>query len=99
MPGLTPNWVLVRAPGTCDSRNIFRGLPTVKKKPKGKTNRKSSRLHKDRRRRHRHWQVTVYYHDGEKFARVYIDRDRAVKFAERQKKSPIVKATRILEVD
>jgi hypothetical protein len=70
---------------------------TVKKKPKGK--KKSSRLHEDRRRRHRHWQVTVYYHDGEKFARVYIDRDRAVRFAERQKKSPIVKATRILEVD
>jgi hypothetical protein len=69
----------------------------VKKKPKGK--KKSSRLHEDRRRRHRHWQVTVYYHDGEKFARVYIDRDRAMRFAERQKKSPIVKATRILEVD
>jgi hypothetical protein len=68
-----------------------------KKPPKGK--KKSSRLHEDRRRRHRHWQVTVYYHDGEKFARVYIDRDRAVRFAERQKKSPIVKATRILEVD
>ena len=46
-----------------------------------------------------HWQVTVYYHDGEKFARVYIDRERAERFAERQKKSPIVKATRILEVD
>ena len=69
----------------------------MKKKPKGK--KKSSRLHEDRRRRHRHWQVTVYCHDGEKFARVYIDRDRAVRFAERQKKSPIVKATRILEVD
>ncbi|HEX4003597.1 MAG TPA: hypothetical protein VHX36_13175 [Candidatus Acidoferrales bacterium] len=69
----------------------------MKKKPKGK--KKSSRLLEDRRRRHRHWQVTVYYHDGEKFARVYIDRDRAVRFAERQKKSPIVKATRILEVD
>jgi len=69
----------------------------VKKKPKGK--KKSSRLLEDRRRRHRHWQVTVYYHDGEKFARVYIDRDRAMRFAERQKKSPIVKATRILEVD
>jgi len=68
----------------------------VKKKTR---TRKSSRLHQDRRRRHRHWQVTVYYHDGEKFARVYIDRDRAVRFAERQKKSPIVKATRILEVD
>ena len=60
---------------------------------------KSNRVQRDRRRKHQHWQVTVYYHDGEKFARVYIDRDRAVKFAERQKKSPIVKATRILEVD
>jgi hypothetical protein len=68
----------------------------VKKKTKGK---KSSRLHRDRRRKHRHWQVTVYYHDGEKFARVYIDRERASRFAERQKKSPVVKATRILEVD
>lgn len=66
---------------------------------KKKRTRKSSRLHQDRRRRHRHWQVTVYYHDGEKFARVYIDRERAMRFAERQKKSPIVKATRILEVD
>jgi len=60
---------------------------------------KSNRLHRDRRRKHRHWQVTVYYQDGEKFARVYIDRERAARFAERQKKSPVVKATRILEVD
>ncbi len=67
-----------------------------KRKPAGK---RTSRLELDRRRKHRHWQVTVYYHDGERFARVYIDRDRAVRFAERQKKSPIVKATRILEVD
>lgn len=59
----------------------------------------STRFQKDRRRKHRHWQVTVYYHDGEKFARVYIDRERAEHFAERQKKSPIVKSTRILEVD
>ena len=65
-------------------------------KKKGK---KSSRLHRDRRRKHRHWQVTVYYRDGEKFARVYIDRERAARFAERQKKSPVVKATRIMEVD
>jgi hypothetical protein len=54
---------------------------------------------KDRRRKHRHWQVTVYYHDGEKFARVYIDRERAEAFAARQKKSPIVKSARITEVD
>jgi hypothetical protein len=54
----------------------------------------------DKRRRHRHWQVTVYYHDdNENFVRVYIDRDRAVRFAERQKKSPVVRTTRILEVD
>ena len=67
----------------------------VKKKRAKKTNR----MHRDRRRKHQHWQVTVFYHDGERFARVYIDRDRAQRFAQRQKKSPIVKATRILEVD
>ena len=71
----------------------------MKKKKKRPAGKKTSRLEQDRRRKHRHWQVTVYYHDGERFARVYIDRDRAVRFAERQKKSPIVKATRILEVD
>jgi hypothetical protein len=56
-------------------------------------------MHDDRRRKHRHWQVTVYYHDGEKFARVYIDRERAQSFAERQKRSPMVKAARVREVD
>jgi len=62
-------------------------------------NSKKNRMYRDRRRKHRHWQVTVYYHDGEKFARVYIDRERARHFAERQKKSPIVKSTRVAEVD
>lgn len=66
----------------------------MKKRPK-----RGGRYRRDRRRKHRHWQVTVYYHDGEKFARVYIDRERASRFAERQKKSPVVKATRIMEVD
>lgn len=59
----------------------------------------SQRATRDRRRKHKHWQVTVFYHDGEKFARVYIDRERAERFAERQKKSPVVKSARILEVD
>jgi len=68
----------------------------VKKKPKRE---KSKMVATDRRRKHRHWQVTVYYHDGERFARVYIDRDRAEAFAKRQKKSPVVKAARITEVD
>jgi hypothetical protein len=71
----------------------------TKTKTKTKKSKGSSRFHRDRRRKHRHWQVTVFYHDGEKFARVYIDRERAERFAERQKKSPVIKATRILEVD
>ncbi len=66
---------------------------------KTKTPTKSSRMRRDRRRKHRHWQVTIYYRDGEKFARVYIDRERATRFAERQKKSPVVKSTRVMEVD
>ena len=71
----------------------------MKKKSKAKSKRGTSRFRSDRRRKHRHWQVTVYYHDGEKFARVYIDRERATSFADRQKKSPVVKATRIIEVN
>lgn len=63
-----------------------------------KKRRKKSKFGKDKRRKHRHWQVTVYYQDGEKFARVYIDREKAQRFAERQKKSPVVRATRILEI-
>jgi hypothetical protein len=53
---------------------------------------------KDRRRKHHHWLATIYYHDGEKFARVYIDRDKAKRFAERQKKSPVVASTRVTEI-
>jgi hypothetical protein len=53
---------------------------------------------KDKRRKHRHWQVTVTYRDGERFARVYSDRAKAPSFAERQKKSPVVKATHVTQV-
>jgi hypothetical protein len=60
--------------------------------------RKRSQFGKDKRRKHRHWQVTVYYHDGEKFARVYIDREKAEQFAERQKRSPVVKSARITQL-
>ena len=67
--------------------------------PKPKAARKRTKLGKDKRRKHKHWQVTVYYADGEKFARVYIDRERAEKFAERQRNSPVVKSTRVAEVD
>ncbi len=60
--------------------------------------RRKTKFGKDKRRKHRHWQVTVYYHDGEKFGRVYTDRAKAAKFAERQKKSPVVKATRVVQI-
>jgi hypothetical protein len=42
--------------------------------------------------------VIVHYGDGEIFARTYIDLGRARNFAERQKKSPIVKKARIVKV-
>jgi hypothetical protein len=60
--------------------------------------RKISNYKTDRRRKHHHWLVTVTYSDNESFGRVYIDRERAEKFAARQKKSPIVKKTRIRQL-
>lgn len=61
--------------------------------------RTPSMFGKDKRRKHRHWQVTIFYKDGEKFARVYIDQDKATRFAERQRRSPVVRATRIRQVN
>ncbi|MDE3136869.1 MAG: hypothetical protein KGL59_09865 [Acidobacteriota bacterium] len=67
--------------------------------PNTKLARESSRFLHDGRRKHRHWEVTIFYHDGKRFSRVYIDRERAHRFAERQKKSPIVRAAKVQEVD
>ncbi|MCI0637837.1 MAG: hypothetical protein L0Y70_02100 [Gemmataceae bacterium] len=61
--------------------------------------RKRSEFGKDKRRRHRHWQVTVFYEDGERFARVYIDKDKAQQFADRQKRSPVVRSARVAEIN
>jgi len=63
-----------------------------------KGRRGKSRLGKDKRRKHHHWQVTVFYRDGERFARVYIDRGKAEGFAERQKRSPVVKSARVTQI-
>lgn len=49
--------------------------------------------------RHRYWRVTIDYGDGEEFARVYMNYERAVAFAERQKKSPAVKSATIVELE
>ena len=56
-------------------------------------------MRKDKRRKHRHWQVTVFYIDGERFARTYTDRKKAAGFADRQRKSPVVKMARVTEVN
>jgi hypothetical protein len=63
-----------------------------------KKTKKQTTFGKDRRRKHRHWQVTVYYADGQKFARVYTHRAKAASFARRQKRSPVVKSARVVQV-
>ncbi len=57
--------------------------------------RKITSYIEEQRRKHQHWLATLRYSDGETFGRVYIDRKKANKFAERQKKSLLVKKTRI----
>jgi hypothetical protein len=60
--------------------------------------RKKSVLGTDRRRKYHHWQTTIYYADGDKFARVYIDEEKARLFADRQKRSPIVEGARVRQI-
>jgi hypothetical protein len=50
------------------------------------------------RRKHHHFMATIYYSDGEKFARIYTNRKKAEGFAERQRKSPVVKLARVTKV-
>ena len=68
-----------------------------------KTAKKTSATEKksfnaDKRRRHHHWLVTIAYADGEKFGRVYTDKDKATRFADRQRSSPVVKSARVSQV-
>jgi hypothetical protein len=56
-------------------------------------------LGKDGRRKHQHWQVKLFYTDGGIFGRIYTDRDKAVGFADRQKKSPVVKMARVTQIN
>jgi hypothetical protein len=62
------------------------------------TTRKRTIFGKDERRKHHHWQLTVFYEDGERFARTYTNHEKATGFAERQKKSPVVKMARVIQV-
>ena len=40
----------------------------------------------------------MFYKDGERFSRTYTVQAKAVGFAERQKKSPVVKTARVIRV-
>ena len=60
--------------------------------------RQLTSLGSDRRRKHHHWRVTIFYPDGERFARIYTDRKKAEAFAERQRQSPVVKMTRVVKI-
>ena len=72
--------------------NVTKGV-TKKNSIRGKTS-----FGKDRRRKRHHYLVSVYYADGEKFGRVYTDKGKATRFAERQRRSPVVKSARITQV-
>lgn len=60
--------------------------------------RQLTRYETDLRRKHHHWQVTIFYPDGEKFARIYTNRKKAEAFAERQRQSPVVRMARITKL-
>jgi len=53
---------------------------------------------RDARRKHHHFEATIVYHDGEKVVRTYTDKRKATNFAERQKKSPVIKTARVRQV-
>ena len=76
----------------------YRVLIAMKTAMRKTTDKPKSNFDKDRRRKHHHFLVTVHYEDGEKFGRVYTDKDKATRFADRQRRSPVVKTARVTQV-
>ena len=60
--------------------------------------RPHTNFRKDRRRKHHHFEAKIFYADGEVFARTYTNREKAKQFADRQRKSPVVKLARVTQV-
>jgi hypothetical protein len=101
----SPEKLVAQGRGSCHSANpeemarfASRGNMKKAKKAKAKKGRKVTNFKTDKRRKHRHFIVTVFYRDGERFARVYTDRGKASRFADRQKKSPVVKSARVTQL-
>jgi hypothetical protein len=57
--------------------------------------RKPTNYRRDERRKHHHFEAQILNKDGEVFARRYTDREKADRFAERQRKRPVVKMARV----
>lgn len=70
----------------------------LKKSAKKSSSTERKTFNTDKRRKHHHWLVTVHYADGERFGRVYTDKEKATRFADRQRKSPVVKSARVAQV-
>jgi hypothetical protein len=60
--------------------------------------RKPTSFRKDARRKHHHFEAKIFYDDGGAFARRYTDRKKAIAFADRQRKSPVVKLARVTQI-
>jgi hypothetical protein len=63
-----------------------------------KGQRKRTKLGKDKRRKHHHFEARIFYNDGEVFTRLYTDRRKAAAFAERERKSPVVRMARVTKI-
>ena len=87
----------VASPRQCRHRLQGRNA-IVKTASKASNHKGKTSFDKDRRRKHHHFLVTVFYADGEKFGRVYTDKDKAERFADRQRRSPVVKMARVSQV-
>jgi len=70
----------------------------TKRETKSKAGRGRASYDSDRRRKHHHFLVSVFYADGEKFGRVYTDKAKAERFADRQRRSPVVKTARVTQI-
>jgi hypothetical protein len=95
--------VLARVALPCDSGlsdrpNKIGMVSVTKTSTKKSPMREKTNFNKDKRRKHHHFLVTIFYADGEKFGRVYTDKDKADRFADRQKRSPAVKSARVTMV-
>ena len=66
-PAIVPQLTFQYRDGHCDENSD----------EKEHEKRRKATFGKDRRRKHHHWLVRVYYADGEKFGRVYTDKDKA----------------------